>query len=135
MHKGSNVGPFPWEGQKGRCIQMSFAGKYSIWFRTPIGNGAGMVELRNNGELSGGDTTFAYTGNWEQDGERFKANINAKRTTPGPAGVFGLDEVDIVVTGRSDGGPSASCTGFAKQSPGLHLEITLVRVNDGQGSP
>jgi hypothetical protein len=32
--------------------------------------------------------------------------------------VFGMDEIDITVSGRSDGGASASCTGFAKQSPG-----------------
>jgi hypothetical protein len=69
-------------------------GKYSVWFRTPIGDGAGIVEFGPNGELSGGDTTFSYIGNWEQDGERFKAAISAKRMTPGPPGVFGMDEID-----------------------------------------
>ena len=102
-------------------------GKYSIQFRTPIGDGAGMVEFGPNGELSGGDATFSYIGNWQQDGERFKAAILAKRMTPGPPGVFGMDELDIIVTGRSDGGESTSCTGFAKQSPGLRLEVTLTR--------
>jgi hypothetical protein len=34
-------------------------GKYSVWFRTPIGAGAGIVEFGPNGELSGGDTTFS----------------------------------------------------------------------------
>lgn len=43
-----------------------------------------MVEFGPNGELNGGDTTFSYIGNWEQDGERFKAAISAKRTAPGP---------------------------------------------------
>jgi hypothetical protein len=105
-------------------------GKYSIWFRTPIGDGAGMVEFGPNGELSGGDTTFSYIGSWEQDGERFKAAISAKRTAPGPPGVFGMDEIDIIVAGHSDGGVSASCAGFAKQSPGLRLEVTLIRMRD-----
>jgi hypothetical protein len=105
-------------------------GKYSAWFRTPIGDGAGMVEFGPNGELSGGDTTFSYIGNWEQDGERFKAAISAKRMMPGPPGVFGMDEIDIIVAGRSDGGESVSCTGFAKQSPGLRLEVTLIRIRD-----
>ena len=108
-------------------------GKYSIWFRTPIGEGAGVVELGPNGGLSGGDTTFSYIGNWEQDGERFKAAILAKRMAPGPPGVFGMDEIDIIVAGRSDGGESTSCTGFAKQSPGLRLEVTLIRIrNEGR---
>ena len=105
-------------------------GKYSIWFRTPIGVGAGIVEFGPNGELSGGDTTFSYIGNWEQDGERFKAALSASRVGPGPPGVFGMDEIDIIVTGHSDGEGSTSCTGFAKQSPGLRLEVTLIRIRD-----
>jgi hypothetical protein len=105
-------------------------GKYSIWFRTPIGVGAGIVEFGPNGELSGGDTTFSYIGNWEQDGEWFKAALSARRAAPGPPGVFGMDEIDIIVTGHADGEGSASCTGFAKQSPGLRLEVTLIRMRD-----
>ena len=106
-------------------------GKYSIWFRTPIGVGSGIVEFGPNGELSGGDTTFSYIGNWEQDGERFKAAISAKRTAPGPPGVFGIDEIDIIVSGRSDDdGVSVSCVGFGKQSPGLKLEVMLIRIRD-----
>ena len=105
-------------------------GKYSIWFKTPIGDGAGIVEFGPRGELSGGDTTFSYIGNWEQDGERFKAAISARRMAPGPPGVFGMDEIDIVVAGHSDDEVSASCTGFARQSPGLRLEVTLIRIRD-----
>jgi hypothetical protein len=106
-------------------------GKYTVWFRTPVGEGAGVVDFGSNGELCGGDTTFAYTGRWEQDRERFKATISAKRVEPGPPGVFGMDEIDIIVAGYSDDdGVSASCTGFAKQSPGLKLEVTLHRMRD-----
>ncbi len=102
-------------------------GKYSAWFKTPIGEGAGMVEFAPDGKLSGGDSTFSYEGNWTQQAGRFKATLSAKRTAPGPPGVFGLDEVDIVVVGVSDGGPSVSCEGFAKQAPGLKLEVVLIR--------
>jgi hypothetical protein len=105
-------------------------GKYSVWFRTPVGEGAGVVEFGPNGKLSGGDPSFSYIGNWEQDGERFKIALSAKRVVPGPPGVFGMDEIDIILTGYSDGGVSASCTGFAKQSPGLKLEVTLICMND-----
>jgi hypothetical protein len=105
-------------------------GKYSVWFKTPVGEGAGVIEFNPNGELNGGDTSFAYVGNWEQDGERFKATLSAKRIAPGPPGVFGMDEIDITLAGYSDGEAPALCTGFAKQSPGLKLEIMLVRLND-----
>ena len=103
-------------------------GKYSIWFRTPIGVGSGIVEFGPNGELSGGDTTFCYTGNWTQDDERFKATVSATRIAPGPPGVFGMDQIDITITGHSDGGVSTLCTGFARQSPGLKLEVTIIRL-------
>jgi hypothetical protein len=111
------------------------AGKYSAWFSTPVGEGAGTVVLNADGTLSGGDTTFSYAGHWEQIGERFRAVYTAKRMSPGPPGVFGMDELDIVVTGRSDDGVTASCTGFAKQSPGLKLEVKIVRLEDVDHTP
>lgn len=107
---------------------MITAGKYSVWFKTPVGEGAGVVEFSADGWLSGGDTTFSYIGNWTQEGERFKATLFAKRIAPGPPGVFGMDEIDITLAGHSDG--DASCAGFAKQSPGLKLEVTLIRLCD-----
>jgi hypothetical protein len=95
-----------------------------------VGEGAGVVKFGPDGNLSGGDTTFSYTGNWEQNRNRFKAALTAKRTSPGPPGVFGVDEIDIIVSGDSDGGESVSCIGFAKQAPGLKLEVTLIRMRD-----
>ena len=109
-------------------VQLITQGKYSVWFKTPIGEGAGVVEFGPDGKLSGGDTTFSYVGTWTQEGNRFKAALSARRAAPGPPGVFGMDEVDIVVTGHSDDGESTSCAGFAKQSPGLKLEVVLVRM-------
>jgi hypothetical protein len=105
-------------------------GKYSVWFKTPIGEGAGIVEFGPDGKLSGGDSTFSYNGNWTHEGGRFRAGLSARRVVPGPPGVFGMDEVDIVVAGQFDGGASFSCTGFAKQSPGLKLEVLLTRMSE-----
>src|SRR5262245_64911748 len=102
-------------------------GRYSAWFKTPVREGSGVVEFATNGKLTGGDDTFAYDGHWSQDGERFRASLTAKRIVPGPPGMFGTDEVDIVVTGLSDGSTMVSCTGFAKQAPGLTLEVVLIR--------
>ena len=103
-------------------------GKYSAWFKTPIREGAGVVEFGPDGKLDGGDDTFAYAGTWTQQGEHFKASLSARRVAPGPPGVFGLDEIDIVVSGRSVDGASTLCTGFAKQAPGLRLQVELVRI-------
>lgn len=95
-----------------------------------IGEGAGVVEFRPDGKLGGGDATFSYTGNWTQEGKRFKAVLNARRFAEGPPGVFGMDEIDIVVVGHSDGSQSHSCTGFAKQAPGLKLQVELIRLRE-----
>jgi len=105
-------------------------GRYSSWFKTPVREGSGIVEIGADGKLGGGDDTFVYDGHWSQDGDRFRATLSAKRVVPGPPGVFGLDEVDIVVSGLSDGSATLACTGFAKQAPGLKLEVVLVRLGE-----
>lgn len=58
-------------------------GKYSVWFKTPVGEGAGVVEFGPDGKLGGGDTTFSYTGSWTQEGSRFKAAILPGESRPG----------------------------------------------------
>ena len=105
-------------------------GKYSVWFRTPLAEGTGVVVLAPDGKLSGGDTIMSYTGHWRPDGEQFEATLFAARHSPGP-GAFGeVDYLDITLTGRSKGGITASCKGTAKQAPGLMLDATLVRMGD-----
>ena len=47
-------------------------GSYSAWFRTPQGEGTGIVEL-NDGQLTGGDTVIGYDGSYTQDGDSFTA--------------------------------------------------------------
>jgi hypothetical protein len=105
-------------------------GKYSVWFRTPLAEGTGVVVLAPDGKLSGGDTIMSYTGHWRTDGEQFEATLFATRHSPGP-GAFGeVDDLDLSLTGRSRGGITASCKSTAKQAPGLTLDATLVRMGD-----
>jgi hypothetical protein len=104
-------------------------GRYSAWFKTQAREGSGIVELSADGKLTGGDDTFVYDGHWSQNGQRFRASLSAKRVVPGPPGVFGLDRADILVSGLLDGSTTVSCSGFAKQAPGLKLEVVLVPVN------
>jgi hypothetical protein len=104
-------------------------GKYSVWMRTPLAEGMGVVVLSPDGKLSGGDTIMSYTGRWRSEGEQFEATLFATRHSPGP-GAFGeVDDLDLSLTGRSKGGVSASCKATAKQAPGLTLEVTLVRMD------
>jgi hypothetical protein len=103
-------------------------GRYSAWFRTSLREGTGVVVL-NNGQVTGGDTVLAYSGTCSQNGDIFTASITTRRHAPGQPSVFGIDDVDLTVTGKST--PTmASCTGTAKQVPGLIFEATFIRMTD-----
>ena len=72
-------------------------GKYSVWFRTALAEGTGVVLLAPDGKLSGGDTVMSYTGHWQTDGEQFEATLFATRHSTG-AGAFGeIDDLDITL--------------------------------------
>jgi hypothetical protein len=102
--------------------------RYSVWFRTPAGEGYGVVSLMD-GDVSGGDNISSYTGTCVQDGDKFAATIAVKRHTQGPPSVFGVDNVDITLSGKST--PTmASCFGTANQAPGTILQATLIRIAD-----
>jgi hypothetical protein len=103
-------------------------GSYSAWFRTPQGEGTGIVVL-NDGKMTGGDTVIAYTGSYVEEGDTFTASITTERHTQGQPSVFGIDENDLTLTGKSTR-TTASCTRTAKQAPGLTFEATLVRMAD-----
>jgi hypothetical protein len=109
---------------------LTVEGKYSVWFKTHIGEGAGVVEIHPDGSLSGGETAFSYSGSWTQGGAGFKAVLSAKRVAPGPSRMFGIDELDMVIYCRSNDDGSLSGSGFAKQSPGLTLAVFLVPISD-----
>jgi hypothetical protein len=74
---------------------------------------------------------LAFTGSYATDGGKFTAFIATKRHTPGCPSAFGIgiDDVDLTLTGRSSP-TTASCTGAAKQAPGLAFEAVLVRMAD-----
>ena len=112
-----------------RC-QVFTRGKYSVWFKTLVGEGSGTAEFFADGTFQGIDSSFAYTGTWNLNAGRLHAKLSAWRTSPGPPSLLGVDDVDLTVTEYASDGESVLCTGFAKQSPGLRMEITLMRVPD-----
>jgi T3SS negative regulator,GrlR len=98
-------------------------GKYAAWFRTSRGEGTGIVHLAN-GKISGGDSIFAYSGSYQVDDDRITAALTTRRYAAGPPTVFGIDEVEVRLTGRFNG-MMASCSGTAEQAPGMVFEATL----------
>ena len=105
-------------------------GKYSIWFKTPLGEGTGSLEL-GDGKVTGGDTVISYSGSYSEDGDRFTAAISTRRHAPGQPSLFGagIDNVDLTVTGQSKA-KWIVCSGTVKQVPGLTIEASFVRLPD-----
>jgi hypothetical protein len=103
-------------------------GSYSAWFRTSQAEGTGIVVL-NDSKLTGGDTVLAYTGTYFQNGDRFSASVRTQRHSPGQPSVFGIDNLDLTLTGKST--PTvASCTGTARQAPDMMFVAALVPMAD-----
>jgi hypothetical protein len=108
-------------------------GNYSAWFRTQQGEATGVVVL-NEGRVTGGDNVSSYSGSYFVDGDKFTAAISTWRHTQGPPSVFGIDNVDLTLTGKSTP-TTASCAGTAKQAPGLTFEATLIRIAEAPSAP
>ena len=82
-----------------------------------------------DGDVRGSDTISCCTGTYVQDGDKFAATVAVRRHTQGPASVFGVDNVDLTLSGKST--PTmASCIGTADQVPSTTLQATLIRIAD-----
>jgi hypothetical protein len=101
-------------------------GQYAAWFKTPRGEGTGILLLAN-GKITGRDHLLTYSGSYQVDEDRFTAVVSTKRHAEGKPTLFGIDEVQIEVAGKSTG-TTASCVGTAKQAPELPFEATLIRI-------
>lgn len=99
-------------------------GKYAAWFRTPRGQGTGLVELIE-GRISGRDSFFTYGGSYQVDQQRFTAVLIVRRHAEGPPSVFGADEVEVDLSGACSGA-MATCSGTAKEAPDIKFEATLI---------
>lgn len=105
-------------------------GLYKVHFKTPAGQGAGVVIL-TGGKLRGGDSSIYYSGNYAIAGDQFTAQVatDAHTKFPGIASVFGVDRVTISLTGKV-AGDSAQMSGTAPEAPGLSFQATLTRISD-----
>src|ERR1700754_4362744 len=98
-------------------------GEYTAWYRTSRGEGTGVVYLLD-GKISGGDCFFDYGGSYQVEDDRFIATLTTRRRADGPTTVFGLDEIEVKLTGEARG-KTIWCRGTAEQAPNLQFEVTL----------
>ena len=100
-------------------------GTYAAWFKTPAGNGTGIVHVAD-GRIWGRDGVMSYEGSCVVDGDRFTARVITRKHTGGLPTVFGDDqELELKLDGRC-AGKIATYIGTAEQFPGMRLEGTLI---------
>jgi hypothetical protein len=108
-------------------------GTYAAWFKTSHGQGTGIVHVAN-GKISGGDSVINYAGHYEVDGDRFTATVTTRRHTAGHPTVFGIDEIELALVGTANG-TIATCSGAAKEAPGMVFEGTLILSQETAPAP
>jgi hypothetical protein len=108
-------------------------GRYAVWYKTSRGEGTGIVRLAN-GQISGGDSFFSYSGSYEVDDDKFTAALKTARHAEGPPTVFGLEEVEVVLAGKFNG-RMASCSGTATQAPDQPFQATLIPCDEPAPEP
>ncbi|CAL77357.1 conserved hypothetical protein [Bradyrhizobium sp. ORS 278] len=99
-------------------------GTYSAWFKTPRGQGTGIVELVG-GIVRGGDTVLSYFGSYKTQGDRFTALIKTRRHASGQPSLFGPDELTLSLEGCCRGTP-LTCSGRAAEAPDVPFEAILL---------
>jgi hypothetical protein len=101
-------------------------GTYAAWFKTPLGQGTGIVHI-GDGKVWGRDSVMFYSGACAIDGDRFTATVTTKRHTEGQPTVFGNDEELKLTLAGTCLGRIAEYAGTAEQFPGVVLKGTLIR--------
>jgi hypothetical protein len=103
-------------------------GEYAAWYKTPRGEGTGIIVLAN-GKLTGSDAVLAYSGSCQIDGDHISALVCTSRHSPGQASLFGIDDIELEVEGNLNGN-TVVCSGRARHAPEVPFHVTLIRVQD-----
>jgi hypothetical protein len=102
-------------------------GKYSAWFRTSLGEGTGVVVLKDS-KITGGDTVIAYIGSCKQVGDEFNARHFDQETCAGAiVGIWNRQHRSNAygTIHRHNGDVSGNIT-----SPGMTFEATIIRISE-----
>lgn len=107
-------------------------GTYSVEFMTENGNGSGVVVI-NNGTIRGGDSSMYYVGTMTEKDDEVTAKVRAAIHSQviGMASVFGVDEVNIELTGKLTSiKDSIHLKGNAQEAPDVEFKALLQKLCD-----
>jgi hypothetical protein len=105
-------------------------GLYKVEFHTVHGTGSGVLYATGS-KLRGGNSGFAFIGNYTRKGDEIHVRISTQRHNADPAfkPLFGTDMITLMLkgTGTSD---MIDFEGTALQLPGVAFRAVLTRIGD-----
>ena len=83
------------------------------------------------GKLRGGNSAFAFIGNYTDKSDGIHVKVTTQRHNPDPAikPLFGTDMITLTLKG-ADNGNLVDFEGTALQLPGVNFKAILTRISD-----
>jgi hypothetical protein len=105
-------------------------GLYKVEFHTVHGSGNGVL-YATSGKIRGGNSGFAFIGNYTLKGDEIHVKISTLRhnAEPGFKPLFGIDMVTLTLKGKENG-DMFDFEGSALQLPGVAFKAVLTRIGD-----
>lgn len=105
-------------------------GLYEVEFHTVHGTGTGVI-YATSGKLRGGNSGFAFSGNYSGQGDAILVKISTQRHNDDPAfkPLFGTDRITLTLKGKENG-DMVDFEGLALQLPGVAFKAILMRIGD-----
>ena len=112
---------------RGRILR---EGLYKVEFHTVHGTGTGVV-YATAGKLRGGNSAFAFIGNYVDRDGGIQVRVSTQRHNPDPAfrPLFGIDNITLTLRG-TENGDMVDFEGTALQLPGVTFTAILTRIGD-----
>jgi hypothetical protein len=101
-----------------------------VEFHTVHGTGTGVI-YATSGKLRGGNSGFAFSGNYSGNGDEILVKISTQRHNDDPAfkPLFGTDMITLMLKGQQNG-DMVDFEGSALQLPGVSFRAVLTRIGD-----
>ena len=105
-------------------------GLYKVEFHTVHGTGTGVV-YATGGKLRGGNSAFAFIGNYVDRDDGIQVKVSTQRHNPDPAfrPLFGTDMITLTLKGTAHG-DMVHFEGAALQLPGVAFRAVLTWISD-----
>ena len=105
-------------------------GLYKVEFHTVHGTGSGVI-YATGGKLRGGNSAFAFIGNYVDRGDGIQVKVSTQRHNDDPAfrPLFGTDRITLTLKGLAHG-DMVDFEGSALQLPGVAFKAVLTWISD-----